>query len=76
VATLAAQFFLIWMFNKFPWFYNYSVSGVISAPPRAPFGQFYVTGAEANPRAKYLFVLTVVILLALAAKGLVRGRVG
>ena len=76
VATLAAQFFLIWMFNKFPWFYNYSASGVISAPPRAVFGQFYVTGAEAGPQTKHLFVLTVVLVLALAAKGLVRGRVG
>jgi len=76
VATLAAQFFLIWMFNKFPWFYNYSASGVISAPPRAVLGQFYVTGAEAGPQTKYLFVLTVVLVLALAAKGLVRGRVG
>jgi branched-chain amino acid transport system permease protein len=76
VATLAAQFFLIWVFNKFPWFYNYSASGVISAPPRAVFGQVYVTGAEADPRAKYLFVLTIVILLALVAKNLVRGRIG
>src|ERR1700736_6873682 len=76
VATLASQFFLIWVFNKFPWFYNYSASGVISAPPRAVFGQLYVTGAEADPRAKYLFVLTVVVLLAPAAKGLVRGRIG
>lgn len=76
VATLAAQFFLIWLFNKFPWFYNYSASGVISAPPRALFGHVYVTGAEADPRAKYLFVLTVVALLALVAKNLVRGRIG
>src|SRR2546421_8765834 len=76
VATLASQFFLIWLFNKFPWFYNYSASGVISAPPRALFGNVYVTGAEADPRAKYLFVLTVVGLLALAAKNLVRGRIG
>src|SRR6266446_2581993 len=76
VATLAAQFFLIWLFNKFPWFYNYSASGVISAPPRAVFGHIYVTGAEADPRAKYLFVLTVVIGLALVAKNLVRGRIG
>src|SRR5205807_6276173 len=45
VATLASQFFLIWAFNKFPWFYNYSASGVISAPPRAVFGRLYVTGA-------------------------------
>src|SRR6266852_3307974 len=42
VATLASQFFLIWMFNKFPWFNNYSPSGVISAPPRAEFGHFFV----------------------------------
>jgi branched-chain amino acid transport system permease protein len=76
VATLAAQFFLLWLFNKFPWFYNYSASGVISAPPRALFGHVFVTGAEASPRAKYLFVLSVVLLLALVAKNLVRGRVG
>jgi branched-chain amino acid transport system permease protein len=76
VATLASQFFLIWMFNKFPWFNNYSPSGVISAPPRAVFGRFFVTGAEADPVDKYLFVLTFVAVLALAAKNLVRGRVG
>jgi branched-chain amino acid transport system permease protein len=76
VATLASQFFLIWMFNKFPWFTNYTASGVISAPPRAVFGHFFVTGAEADPRAKYLFVLSFVALLAFAAKNLVRGRTG
>ena len=32
VATLAAQFFLLWFFNKFDWWTNYSPSGVISAP--------------------------------------------
>ena len=32
-------------------------------PRCAVFGQVYVTGAEADPRAKYLFVLTVVVLL-------------
>jgi branched-chain amino acid transport system permease protein len=76
VATLAAQFFLLWMFNKFPWFYNYNASGVISAPPRAVFGRLFVTGAEADARVKYLFVLTLVAVLALLAKNLVRGRVG
>src|SRR6185437_1144741 len=76
VATLASQFFLIWMFNKFPWFTNYSASGVISAPPRAVIGQFFVTGAEADPAHKYLFVLSVVAILAFAAKNLVRGRTG
>jgi branched-chain amino acid transport system permease protein len=76
VATLAAQFFLIWMFNKFPWFNNYTASGVISAPPRAVFGTFFVTGAETSAINKYLFVLTFVALLSFAAKNLVRGRIG
>ena len=30
VATLAAQFFLVWMFNKVGWFLNYSPTGQIS----------------------------------------------
>jgi len=34
VATLAAQFFLIWLFNKVAWFVNYAPSGTITAPPR------------------------------------------
>ena len=76
VATLASQFFLVWMFNKFPWFNNYSASGVLSAPPRAVFGNFFVTGSAADPVPKYLFVLTFVAILAFAAKNLVRGRVG
>src|SRR5258708_11350503 len=64
------------MFNKFPWFNNYSPSGVISAPPRAVFGHVFVTGAETDPVDKYLFVLSFVAVLAFAAKNLVRGRVG
>src|SRR5512144_1445241 len=31
VATLAAQFFIEWVLIKFPWFSNYSASGVINA---------------------------------------------
>jgi branched-chain amino acid transport system permease protein len=76
VATLASQFFLIWLFNKFPWFTNYSASGVISAPPRTAFGLAAVTGAEASPVAKYLFTLSFVGVLALTAKNLIRGRFG
>ena len=34
VATLAAQFFLDWLFNKVPWFYNYNSNGTIELPPR------------------------------------------
>ena len=76
VATLAAQFFLIWLFNHVPWFNNYTSSGVISAPPRAVVGHVFVTGPEALPAGKYLFTLTVVALLALAAKNMARSATG
>ena len=33
VATLAAQFFVDWLFTKVGWFSNYSSSGVITAQP-------------------------------------------
>jgi len=38
VATLAAQFFILWLFNKVGWFYNNNPSGTITAPPRELFG--------------------------------------
>lgn len=76
VATLAAQFFLVWVFNKFPWWNNYSPSGVISAPPREVVPGLLVTGAGADPAVKYLFLLVFVAVLALVAKNLVRSRIG
>ena len=75
VATLAAQFFLVWLFNKVPWFYNYSASGQISVPNTDMFG-FAVTGPTATPMAKYLICLTVLVVLALVARNLTRGRIG
>ena len=75
VATLAAQFFLVWMFNKFGWFLNYNPTGQIHMPPREIFGVL-ITGPRAAPEVKYLFVLFFVSLCALAAKNIVRGRVG
>jgi len=75
VATLAAQFFLVWLFNKVPWFYNYSASGQINAPERSMFG-YAVTGANAEPAVSYLFCLTIVVFLAFVARNLTRGRVG
>jgi len=75
VATLAAQFFLVWLFNKVPWFYNYSASGQISAPERTVFG-VAVTGASVTPAAQYLVCLGFVVLLALLARNLTRGSVG
>jgi branched-chain amino acid transport system permease protein len=75
VATLAAQFFLIWLFNKGAWFVNYAPSGTITAPDRTLFG-VVVTGPNATAGARYLVALGVVAVLAVAAKNLVRGRVG
>jgi len=75
VTTLAAQFFLLWLFTKVPWFVNYSISGVPTAPPREMFG-VPVTGAGAAVEARYYLVLALTAVLALLAKNLVRGRIG
>lgn len=71
VATLAAQFFLPWLFVKVGWFNNYNSAGVITAPPLVLFGWAIDTAME-----KYLFTLVVVGVLALAAKNLVRSNPG
>ncbi|HEX9747270.1 MAG TPA: branched-chain amino acid ABC transporter permease [Methylomirabilota bacterium] len=75
VATLAAQFFLIWLFNKVAWFVNYAPSGTITAPPRTVLGVM-VTGPEATAAARYVVALALVVVFAVVAKNLVRGRVG
>ena len=75
VTTLAAQFFLLWLFIRVPWFVNNSIAGVPTAPPREVFGVL-VTGAESPVWARYLFVLALTVLLTLLAKNLVRSRIG
>ena len=71
VATLAAQFFIVWALTKFGWFSNYSSSGVINAQPMTILGVPIDT-----PAKKYLLTLSIVALLALAAKNLVRSAIG
>src|SRR3982751_5290577 len=71
VATLAAQFFIVWCLTKVGWFTNYSASGVITAQPLVIFGYHFAT-----PAAKYLLVLCIVALMALAAKNMARSNVG
>jgi branched-chain amino acid transport system permease protein len=71
VTTLAAQFFLEWVFSKFPWFYNYASSGTISAPRLELFGH-----SLASPVGRYLLVLSCVTLLTWTAWNLVRSQVG
>jgi branched-chain amino acid transport system permease protein len=75
VATLAAQFFLQWCFNRVPWLYNYNVSGAIDAPLRTLFG-VPIVGPTATSQTRYLVVLTLVILLTWVASNLVHGRIG
>lgn len=71
VATLAAQFFIVWALTKFGWFSNYSSSGVITAQKVEMFG--YVFN---SPASKYLLTLVIVTGLALAAKNMARTTVG
>jgi len=75
VATLAAQFFLQWVFTRMAWLVNYNVSGAIEVPLRTLFG-IPLTGATASPLARYYATLCVVILLTLIASNLVHGRIG
>ncbi len=71
VTTLAAQFFLDWLFSRVGWFTNYSSSGSVAAPPLVLFGH-----PIQGPAQKYLLVLSIVAVLALAAKNLTRGAIG
>src|ERR1700760_1480690 len=58
VATLAAQFFLAWCFQRIPWLVNSSASGAIDVPLRTLFG-VPITGPTATPVARYLVVLCI-----------------
>lgn len=75
IATLAAQFFLVWLFEKWSWLYNYSASGAIQVPNLEMFG-VYVAGPQANSIVQYYFVLAIVTVVTLAAINITRGRIG
>ena len=75
VATLAAQFFLVWLFNRVPWFYNYSASGQISAPERTFLGEA-LTGPATQSWVAYMVCLVFVTLSAIVARNLTRGSLG
>ena len=72
VATLAAQFFLDWLFSRVKWFTNYTASGSVTAPPLEIFGVWHVQ----TPAQKYLLVLGLLAIFAFIAKNLVRGAIG
>jgi len=75
IATLAAQFFLIWLFEKWAWLYNYNASGAIQVPNLDIFG-LYVAGPLATSMTQYYFVLAVVTLLTILTINLTRGSIG
>lgn len=75
IATLAAQFFLVWLFEKAGWLYNYNASGAIEVRTLDLFG-LTVTGPTATPITQYYFVLVTVTVITLLTINLTRGRYG
>ncbi|MEM6620822.1 MAG: branched-chain amino acid ABC transporter permease [Pseudomonadota bacterium] len=71
VATLASQFFIIWMIDKFGWFKNYDTSGIITAQDIVIFGKPFT-----SPLEMYLVVLVVVTFLTILAINMTRGSTG
>ncbi|MEM9959240.1 MAG: branched-chain amino acid ABC transporter permease, partial [Pseudomonadota bacterium] len=71
VATLASQFFIIWMIDKFGWFKNYDTSGIITAQDIVIFGKPFT-----SPLEMYLVVLVVVTVLTILAINMTRGSPG
>ncbi|MEM6941650.1 MAG: branched-chain amino acid ABC transporter permease [Pseudomonadota bacterium] len=71
VATLASQFFIIWMIDKFGWFKNYDTSGIITAQDIVIFGREFT-----SPLEMYIVVLITVTVLTLLAINMTRGSTG
>ena len=71
VATLAAQFFSDWMFLRIKWLTNDSPSGSVSAAGLQVFGI-----PIDSPQAKYWLCLSMLVVMALLAKNLVRSAIG
>ncbi|WBL77812.1 branched-chain amino acid ABC transporter permease [Bradyrhizobium xenonodulans] len=71
VSTLAAQFFVQWALTKFGWFSNDNPSGVIDAPVLKIGSITFTSAAE-----RYVFSLTIVVVLTLLTLRLVRSQSG
>ncbi|HEX7646646.1 MAG TPA: branched-chain amino acid ABC transporter permease, partial [Noviherbaspirillum sp.] len=70
-ATLATQFFVVWCLTKIQWFTNYSTSGVITAQ------KIVILGYEFDsPASKYLLTLSIVCVMAVMLKNMIRTNVG
>jgi branched-chain amino acid transport system permease protein len=71
VSTLAAQFFVQWALTKFSWFSNNNPSGVIDAPSLRFLGLSFDSSI-----GRYLFALTIVVVLTFFALRLVNTQIG
>jgi branched-chain amino acid transport system permease protein len=71
VATLAAQFFSDWMFLRIKWFTNDSPSGSVSVSDLKILNFSFDT-----PISKYLLCLSILVVLGVLAKNLVRSAIG
>jgi branched-chain amino acid transport system permease protein len=70
-STLATQFFVVWCLTKIGWFTNYSSSGVITAQRITILGYDFT-----SPTSKYLLTLSIVCVMAILAKNMIRSNVG
>lgn len=71
VATLAAQFFIEWVFANFSWFTGGTMSMTMDTPPIVVFGYRIESILE-----HYYFTLAIVVAMTLFAKNLVRSEIG
>lgn len=71
VATLALQFFIIWMIDKFGWFKNYDSSGIITAQDIVIMGKPFT-----SPMEMFFVIVVVVTALTLIAMNMARGSTG
>jgi branched-chain amino acid transport system permease protein len=71
VSTLAAQFFIPWLFTQYSWFTNHNASGVITAP------KMEILGYSINtPVGHYLLTFTIVVILTILARNLINSQYG
>ena len=71
VATLASQFFIIWMIDKFGWFKNYDSSGIITAQDIVIMGKPFT-----SPMEMFFVIVVVVTVMTLIAMNMARGSTG
>lgn len=71
VSTLAAQFFVVWLFTRVSWFSNNDTSGVLSAP-LLEIGRWHID----KPVSRYLLVLGAATVLFALGASVVKSELG